>query len=92
MHDDVGAVLEGPAEVGRGHGVVDHERHAGLARDRADVGDVDDVDRRIAERLGVEQPGVRLDRPADVLRVVGIDKRRLDPELSGSRRAACVPP
>ncbi len=36
---------------------------------------------RIAERLGVEQLGVRLDRSAEVLRVVGIDERRLDAEL-----------
>jgi hypothetical protein len=29
MHDDVGAVLDRPAQIGRGEGVVDHQRHAG---------------------------------------------------------------
>ena len=33
MHDDVGAVLDRLAEVGRRQRVVDDERHAGLARD-----------------------------------------------------------
>ena len=41
MHDDVGAVLERPAQVRRCQRVVDHERDAGAVRDvgeRCDVG------------------------------------------------------
>ena len=36
VDDDVGAVLDRPQQVGRRHGVVDHERHAGLVRDVGD--------------------------------------------------------
>jgi hypothetical protein len=81
VHHDVGAVQQRLAEVGRGRRVVDDERDARLARDRADRGDVDDADRRVAERLGVEQLGVRLERPSEVLGVVRVDERRLDAEL-----------
>ena len=43
MHDDVGAVLERPDEVGRRHRVVDDQRHAGLLGDRRRCArDVDD--------------------------------------------------
>jgi hypothetical protein len=43
MHHDVGAVLEGPAQVGRRHGVVDDEGDAvgvGHLRQLLEVGDV----------------------------------------------------
>jgi hypothetical protein len=43
--------------------------------------DVDDVDERIAERLGVQDLRVRPDRAAEILRIVRIDERRLDAEL-----------
>ena len=36
MHDDIGAVLERPAQVGRGEGVVDHQRQPGRVRDLGD--------------------------------------------------------
>src|SRR6185312_4245157 len=36
MHDDVGAMPKRPAEIGRGEGVIDDERHARLLRDVRD--------------------------------------------------------
>ena len=48
-------VLDRPAEVGRGEGVVDHQRHAGLVGDRGDRLDVEHVDPRVADRLAVER-------------------------------------
>jgi hypothetical protein len=82
MHDDVGAVRERLAEVGRSRGVVHDERDARLARDRADRGDIDHVDRGVAEGFGEDRLGIRLDRAAKILRVVGIDHRRLDADLA----------
>ena len=53
--DDVGAVLERPAQVRRGERVVDDERHAGVVRDRGERRDVADVELRVADRLGVDR-------------------------------------
>ena len=33
MHHDIGALLDRAAEIGRGKGVVDDQRHPGLVRD-----------------------------------------------------------
>ena len=46
VDDDVGAMLDRPAEIRRGEGVVDHQRHTGLVRDLGDRGDVEDTDLR----------------------------------------------
>jgi len=51
------------------------------ARDRRDRLEVDDVDRRVAERLGEDRLGVGLQRPPEILRIVGIDQRGVDAEL-----------
>src|SRR6185295_12390070 len=53
----------------------------GLVRDLRQRLDVDDVDERVAERLGVEELGIFLDRLAKVLGIVGRDEGRLDAEL-----------
>jgi hypothetical protein len=43
--------------------------------------DVDHVDRGIAERLREDRLRVGPERAAEILRIVGIDQRRLDPQL-----------
>jgi len=58
MHHDIGAPVAGPAQVGRRHRVVDHQRNFRLVRDFRQRLDVDDIDERIAKRLGVEKLGV----------------------------------
>ena len=42
MDDDVGALLDGPAEVRGGERIVDDERHTGLIGDVGDALDVRD--------------------------------------------------
>ncbi len=81
VHHDVGSVLERTDEIRRGDGVVDHERHAGLMGDTGDHLDVEDRVLRVADRLAVEQLGVRSNRSLPRLGVVGVDERGLDPVL-----------
>jgi hypothetical protein len=45
--------VDGPAQVRRRNRVVEHERDPGVAGDCRERFDVDDVDQRVAERLGV---------------------------------------
>jgi hypothetical protein len=86
VHDDVGAPVERPAQVGRGHRVVDHQRQLCVVRDRRHPLDVEHVDLRIAKRLAVEQARVRLDRAPEVLRLIGIDEGRRDAHLGQRHR------
>ena len=81
MDDDVRAPIHRPAEVRRRHGVVDDERDFGFVRDLRQRLDVDDVDERVTERLGVEELRIGFERPAEILRLVRMDEGRLDAEL-----------
>ena len=78
VDDDVGAMFERAAEIRGGEGVVDHQRHAGLVGDLGDGGDVEHADLRVADRLAVEHPRPRRDRPAEVLRIGRIDEDDVD--------------
>ena len=78
MDDDVGAVLEGPAQVGRGEGVVDHQRHPGLAAHRREGLEVEQVEPRVADDLAVHRAGARRDRGPEGLGVGRIDEHGLD--------------
>ena len=62
VEDDVGAVLEGPAEIGRGQRVVDDERHPCPLGDRSDGLDVGDGAAGIGDRLDEDRLGLRADR------------------------------
>ena len=86
MDDDVGAVLDRPAEVWRSERVVDDQRHAGTMGDVRDGGKVDDVKLRIADRLRVDRFGIGLQRPAEALRLVRIDEGGFDPEIGKGHR------
>src|SRR5581483_1984374 len=81
VHHDVRAPLDRPAQVGRGHGVVDDKGNLGLVRDLRERLDVDNVDERVAERLGVEQLGVLADGAAEVFRLIRGHECRVDAEL-----------
>ena len=74
-------MLERPAQERRRERVVDDERQAGAVRDLGERRDVADVELRIADRLRVDGLRVRSQRRLERRRVVGIDERRLDPEL-----------
>ena len=86
MHDDVGAVVEGPAQIGRGHGVIDDQRHAGLMRDLRDGLDIDDHAARIGQAFDEDRLHLRRHRRAEILRVGGIDKDRVPAELLEAAR------
>ena len=55
VHDDVGAVLLGLAQVGRRQRVVDDQRHAGLLGDGRDGRQVDDDAARVGDRLAEDR-------------------------------------
>ena len=63
---DVGAVLDRAAQVGRGHGGVDDQRHAGVVGDLGDAREVGDLAGRVGDHLGEHQLGGRGDRRGDV--------------------------
>mmetsp|Transcript_5968 Transcript_5968/g.23715 ORF Transcript_5968/g.23715 Transcript_5968/m.23715 type:complete len:341 (+) Transcript_5968:5957-6979(+) len=73
VHDDVGAVLDRPAQVGRGHGVVDDQRHAMGVGDGGDLLDVGHIALRVAERLDEDGLGLVVDQRGEAvgLAVVG---------------------
>ncbi len=80
MGDDVGAQLEGAAEIGRGEGIVDHERQAGLVGDLGDGRDVHYLEPGIAERLAVEEARLGPYRRLEGGGVARIDEARDDAE------------
>ena len=49
---------------------------------RGDRCDVEDVDLRIADGFGIEQPGLFRDRLFEILRIVGVDEVGLDAKLA----------
>ena len=59
MHDDVGAMLDGAGEVGRGQRVVDDEGHACLLGDGGDGIEVGDDAAGIGNRLDEDRLGLR---------------------------------
>ena len=52
MHDDVGAVLDGPAQIGGGEGGIDGQRQRVLVGDGGDGGNIEHFEPRIAQRFG----------------------------------------
>ena len=77
LDDEVGAELERPAQDGRGERVVDDEQRAVAVGELGQGGDVDDDDRRVGDRLDVEDPGRRGgQRRLDRREVGRVDERR----------------
>jgi len=83
-------VLERPAQVGRGKRVVDHERQAGVLGDLRPAGDVEHVDARVADRLGVEHPRAVVDRGAHGVEVVRVDEAHVHAEARQLQRELVV--
>ena len=81
MDHDVGAPVEGPAEVGRGHGVVDDERDARLARHRRQGFQIADHAARIGQALDEDRLGPGRQRTAHGRRVVDVDEVSLPVEF-----------
>ena len=74
------AVVEGPDGQRRG-GVVDDQRDAERPADRGDFGDGEDRELRVWQRLAEIEAGAVVGGAAEILRIGGIDKARLDAEL-----------
>src|SRR5208283_725713 len=64
VDNDIGAPLDGPAESGRGRGVVDDQRQLVLVGDAGEGFDIDNVKLGIAESLGINGFGLLVDRLA----------------------------
>ena len=81
VDDDVGAVLDRPAQGRRGDRAVHHQRHAGGMRDGRHAGQVRHVAARVADGLAEHQLGLAVDGGAQRVQVVVIHEARLDAEL-----------
>ncbi len=55
VQHDVRAVLDGPAQIGRSEGIIDHQRNVGFVRNLGHRLNIEHVHARIADRLAVEQ-------------------------------------
>ena len=82
VHHDVGAVLDGAAQIRRRERVVDHQRQVVFVRDGRDGFDVEHVHARVADGLAVERAGARSDGAAEILGIVRIDEGRLDAQAA----------
>src|SRR5262249_57684547 len=59
MHDDIGAVVDWLAQIGRGQGVVDDQRNSRVLGDLADRLDIGDDAAWIGDRLNENRLGLR---------------------------------
>ena len=80
MHHDVGAELDGLAEVRRGKGVVDQQRNFRRMCDLGNLGDVEHFEAGIADGFTDHEPRVWPDRGAESLEVARLHERRRDAE------------
>ena len=80
VHDDVGAMRDRVAEIGRGEGAVDHQRQAGGMRDLRDARDVEHLAAGIADRLAEDQPRGGRDLLGERIGIARIDEGRGDAE------------
>src|SRR5579884_3785990 len=79
MHYDVGAVLEGTAEIGCSKGIIDDERQASFVGNLGNSLDVEDIPPRVADGLPIECACARSDSAPVVFRVAAVNKDGIDP-------------
>ena len=82
VDDDVGAVLDRPAQVGRGQRGVDDQRQVLGVGHVGQGGDVGHRARRVGHDLGVEQLGLGPDGGGEGLGVGRVDEGRLDAQAA----------
>ena len=90
MHDDVGAKGDGLAQKGRGHRVVDDQRHAVRVGYLGKGRDVGDVGRRIADRFAENRSCLAVDQRRIGGRVGARRETHVDAELRESMREQVV--
>ncbi len=69
---DIRAPLEGPAQIRRRAGVVDHQGNSKFPGDLSDFFEGENIHERIANCLSVQDFCIRLDGAAEVLRIRGV--------------------
>ena len=75
IHDDIGAKLDGLAQIRRGERIVDQERQARFMGDFGGTRDIEHLQPRIADGLGDQEPRVGLDGGADAVQIARLDER-----------------
>ena len=78
MHDDVGPMLEGAAQVGGRHRVVDDERHAMSLGHLGPALQVHHVAGRVTDRFAVKRTGVVINGRFQRLQIVVVHEAALD--------------
>ena len=81
MHDDIRAVRQRLHQIRRRHRIVDDQRQAVLMGDGRHCRDIQCVQFRIADGFGIDRPGLRRDRPAEILRVGRVHEPDLNAQL-----------
>ena len=87
---EVGAEIERAAQVRRGEGGIDQQRHAGLVSDLGDPGDVEHLEPGVAQRFAEEQSRIGPDRLAERLGLARIHEGGLDTEARQRMRKQVV--
>jgi len=82
MHDDIGAVLDRPAQHRRSGCRIDHQGHTGGVCDVGESGDVRNAAGWIGDRLGEDDLRAFGDRGGEVVRIIAVEEGRLDPEAA----------
>src|ERR1700732_5010222 len=81
MHDDVGAMLDWPAEIRRCESVVDDQRYARALRDFRNRFDVRDYSARIGDRLDEYGLGFGANRAFETSDIVGLGPYHVPTEV-----------
>ena len=85
MNDDVGAVLDRPAEIGSGQRVVDDERNARRMGDLRDALDVDDNAAGVGEVLDEDRLALRRQALRKFSGSLGSTKWQVQPSFLNDR-------
>ncbi len=82
VRDDVGTPLDRPAQIGRGHRVVDDQRQSGRVRHARHRLEIDHDAARIGEALHENRLAARGQRGAEIVGIAGIDEMAGPAELA----------
>ena len=81
VNHEIGAVLEGPAEIGRGQRVVDNERHTVALRDLCDRFEIEHDAAGVGQSLAEEELDLVGHRPLDIFGLRHVDEMAGPAEL-----------
>ena len=90
VHDDVGAMFNWPAQVGRGHGVVDDQRDTVGVGDFGQLLEIGDVAERVADRFAVDGLGLAVNQRGKGFRLAVVGEAHRDAVLRQGVREQVV--